>query len=154
MLVMVGADIVCMDRFFFGHDSLDQFEDRARVLVDDIRYFDPAELDDIDGVFDLASLSNDPSGELDQQKTLDINYKGRVRVATLAKKHSVKRYVLASTCSVYGSSQETSSEISKLNPITTYAKANVLAEREILGLADEEFSPTVLRQATVYGLSK
>jgi nucleoside-diphosphate-sugar epimerase len=101
----------------------------------------------------MASLSNDPSGELDPQKTLDINYMGRVRVAKLSKKQGVKKYVLASTCSVYGFQEGILTEESALNPLTTYAKANVLAEKEILPLADKSFTATVLRQATVYGYS-
>ncbi|KON31439.1 hypothetical protein AC477_04180, partial [miscellaneous Crenarchaeota group-1 archaeon SG8-32-1] len=86
-------------------------------------------------------------------KTLDINYKGRVRVAKLAKKNGIKKYVLASTCSVYGFQEEIITESSDLNPLTTYAKASMMAEKEILSLADNSFSPTVLRQATVYGFS-
>jgi Nucleoside-diphosphate-sugar epimerases len=101
----------------------------------------------------MASLSNDPSGELDPQKTLEINYEGRVRVAKLSKKLGVKRYVLASSCSVYGFQEGILTEESTLNPLTTYAKANALAEKEILSLADKSFKATVLRQATVYGLS-
>ncbi|MCK4885336.1 SDR family oxidoreductase, partial [Candidatus Bathyarchaeota archaeon] len=106
-----------------------------------------------DAVFDLAALSNDPSGELEPQKTLEINYKGRVRVANLAKKYGVKKYVFASTCSVYGFQDGIITEDSGLNPLTTYAKASMMAEREILPLVDNSFSATVLRQATVYGFS-
>jgi nucleoside-diphosphate-sugar epimerase len=101
----------------------------------------------------MASLSNDPSGELDPQKTLEINYEGRVRVARLSKKYGVKKYVLASSCSVYGFQEGILTEESALNPLTTYAKANVLAEKEILSLADKSFVATALRQATVYGFS-
>jgi nucleoside-diphosphate-sugar epimerase len=154
ILVNAGHDVVCLDRFFFGRDSLKQLDGRVRILEDDIRWFDSALLDGIDAVLDLASISNDPSGELDPRKTLEINYEGRVRVASLAKKRSVKKYVLASSCSVYGASEGVSDEASPLNPLTTYARASVLAEQEILRMADSKFHPTALRQATVYGLSK
>jgi len=107
----------------------------------------------VDAVVDLASLSNDPSGELNPSKTYDINYLGRVRVAKLSKEYGVRRYVLASTCSVYGFQEEILDENSPTNPLTTYAKSNVLAEKDVLLLADEKFTVTVLRQATVYGLS-
>jgi nucleoside-diphosphate-sugar epimerase len=127
--------------------------DKINIVKDDIRWFKPEILEGIDAVFDLASLSNDPSGELDPQKTLEINYKGRVRVAELSKKYGVAKYVLASTCSVYGFQEGVLTEESRLNPLTTYAKANVLAEKEILPLADKFFTVTVLRQATVYGFS-
>jgi nucleoside-diphosphate-sugar epimerase len=147
-----GHEVTCMDRFFFGRSSAPS-SDRIRVLVDDIRWFDPPILDGFDAVVDLASLSNDPSGELDPKKTLEINYAGRVRVATLAKKHRVQRYLLASTCSIYGHGDDVSSEESALKPLTTYARASMLAEQDISKLADGKFSPTFLRQATVYGLS-
>jgi nucleoside-diphosphate-sugar epimerase len=148
-----GYSVTCLDRFFFGEDSIKEIADKITLVKDDIRWFEPTLLEGVDAVFDLASLSNDPSGELDPQKTLEINYKGRTRVAALAKKHNVKKYVLASTCSVYGFQEGTLDEKSSLNPLTTYAKANALAEKEVLFMADKSFSVTALRQATVYGYS-
>lgn len=153
MLIEKGFDVICLDRFFFGFDSIEEIRDKIKIVKEDIRWFNPNILKDIDTVIDMASLSNDPSGELDPQKTLEINYEGRVRVAKLSKKLGVKRYVLASSCSVYGFQEGILTEESTLNPLTTYAKANALAEKEILSLADKSFKATVLRQATVYGLS-
>jgi len=152
-LLEKGYDVTCLDRLFFGDDSIKEIAERITLVKDDIRWFEPRILKGVDAVFDLASLSNDPSGELDPQKTLEINHKGRARVAALARKHGVKKYVLASTCSVYGFQKGMLTEISSLNPLTTYAKANVLAEKEVLPLADRAFSVTALRQATVYGFS-
>ena len=153
MLIEKGFDVICLDRFFFGFDSIEEIRDKIKIVKEDIRWFNPNILKDIDAVIDMASLSNDPSGELDPQKTLEINYEGRVRVAKLSKKLGVKRYVLASSCSVYGFQEGILTEESTLNPLTTYAKANALAEKEILSLADKSFKAIVLRQATVYGLS-
>jgi nucleoside-diphosphate-sugar epimerase len=153
ILVEKGYGVSCLDRFFFGKETLEDVSDKITLTKDDIRWFDPEILRGVDAVFDLASLSNDPSGDLDPQKTLDINYKGRVRVATLSKKYKVEHYVLASTCSVYGFQEGTLNEDSKLNPLTTYAKANMMAEKDVLSLADNSFTVTVLRQATVYGFS-
>jgi len=110
LLLEKGYDVVCLDRFFFGYDSIRDIEDQIKVVKDDVRWFDPSILNGVDAVFDLAALSNDPAGELDPQKTLDINYKGRVRVAKFSKKHGVKRYVLASSCSVYGFQEGTLTE--------------------------------------------
>ena len=153
MLLEMGYDVTILDRLFFGTDSIKDIADRVTLIKDDVRWFKPEILKKVDAVFDLAALSNDPSGELEPQKTLDINYKGRVRVANLAKKFGAEKYVLASTCSVYGFQEGIITEESSLNPLTTYAKANLMAENEILPLADENFSATVLRQATVYGFS-
>jgi nucleoside-diphosphate-sugar epimerase len=153
MLIEKGYDVICLDRLFFGTKPIEDIADQLTVLKDDIRWFDPGILDNVDAVLDLASLSNDPSGELDPEKTLDINFRGRTRVANLAKKHGVRKYVLASSCSVYGFQEELLDEDSVVNPLTTYAKANVNAEKEILPLAEKKFTATAVRQATVYGFS-
>ena len=153
ILLEKGYSVTCLDRLFFGTDSIKDIADKITLVKDDIRFFNPEILKGVDAVFDLAALSNDPSGELEPRKTLDINYKGRVRVARLAKKYGVKKYVLASTCSVYGFQEGIITEESGLNPLTTYAKANMMAEKEVLPLVDKTFSATVLRQATVYGFS-
>lgn len=155
ILLEKGYKVICLDRFFFGKETLKDVssDSNLELVKDDVRWFDANLLKNVDAVIDLASLSNDPSGELDPLKTLDINYLGRVRVAKLSKEHSVKRYVLASTCSVYGFQEDILDETSPTNPLTTYAKSNVLAEKDVLSLADDKFTVTVLRQATVYGLS-
>jgi len=153
ILLEKGHDVTILDRLFFGEAPVKDIAERVTLVKDDIRWFSSDILEGVDAVFDLASLSNDPSGELDPEKTLEINYKGRVRVASLAKKYGVSRYVLASSCSVYGFQDGFLTEESSLNPLTTYAKASANAEKAVLPLADEDFSVTVLRQATVYGYS-
>jgi nucleoside-diphosphate-sugar epimerase len=153
ILLEKSYNVTVLDRLFFGFDSVKDIVDKITLIKDDVRFFNPEILNEIDAVVDLAALSNDPCGELDPQKTLEINYKGRVRVAGLAKKFGIKKYIFASTCSVYGFQEGLIDEKSALNPLTTYAKASMMAEKEILPLADSNFSVTVLRQATVYGFS-
>jgi nucleoside-diphosphate-sugar epimerase len=155
ILLEKGYEVKCLDRFFFGKETLEDVipDSNLELIKDDIRWFDPGILKDVDAAIDLASLSNDPSGEINPSKTYDINYLGRVRVAKLCKEYRVKRYILASTCSVYGFQENVLSEESSTNPLTTYAKSNVLAEKDVLQLADKQFTVTVMRQATVYGLS-
>ena len=155
MLLERGYKVKCLDRFFFGMETLSHVagDPNLEIIKDDVRWFDPNILRDVDAVIDLAALSNDPTGELDPTKTMEINYKGRVRVANLSKKYEVGRYILASSCSVYGFQDEVVNENSPTNPLTTYAKANVLAEKETLPLGDNNFCVTALRLATVYGLS-
>lgn len=154
-LLKEGHKVKCLDRFFFGKESLGEAltDPHLELVRDDIRWFDPAILKGVDAVMDLAALSNDPSGELDPSKTFEINHKGRARVARLSKEHGVKRYVLASSCSIYGFQDEVLDETSSINPLTAYAKANRKAEEEVLPLADRGFTVTALRFATVYGLS-
>jgi nucleoside-diphosphate-sugar epimerase len=155
-LLKSGHKVKCLDRFFFGAESLDEAlsSPNLQLIRADIRWFDPNILRDADVVIDLASLSNDPSGELDPVKTFDINFLGRSRVARLSKEYGVKRYILASTCSLYGAQDCLLDESSPINPLTTYAKANQKAEEDILPLADSKFAVTVLRFATVYGYSR
>jgi len=151
-----GHKVKCLDRFFFGKETLNDVisNPNLELIKDDIRWFNPKILEDVDVVTDLASLSNDPSGELDPAKTFDINYLGRVRVAKLSKEYGVKRYILASSCSVYGFRENMIlDEKSPTNPLTTYAKSNLMAEKDVLTLSDSSFTVTILRQATVYGLS-
>lgn len=154
MLVDKGFDVTVLDRLFFGRESLKEVENKIKIVKEDIRSFDPMLLEGADCVMDLASLSNDPSGDLDPEKTMEINYKGRVRVATLAKKYKVPKYILASSCSVYGFMKDTANEHTQTNPLTTYAKACVNAENDTLNMSDKNFSVTSLRQATVYGYSE
>lgn len=154
-LLKEGYHVVCLDRLFFGIESIRDLLENSRfeLIKDDVRWFSPTILEDVDVVVDLAALSNDPAGELDPAKTYDINYLGRIRVARLSKEYGVRRYIFASTCSVYGFQEKIVDENSNLNPLTTYAKSAVLAERDLLPLACDDFVVTILRFATAYGFS-
>ncbi len=153
MLIERGYSVVALDRFFFGRQTLPAEGKNLRLIRGDVRNLDEAWFEGIDAVIDLAALSNDPSGELDPDKTMDINYRGRAGVARLAKRMGTARYILPSSCSIYGFQDGVVDERSCVNPLTTYAKANYLAEQEVLPLAGDGFCATVIRQATVYGLS-
>jgi nucleoside-diphosphate-sugar epimerase len=155
-LLKAGHKVKCLDRFFFGSESLANVisNPNLEIIKDDIRWFDPKILKNVDVIMDLAALSNDPAGELDPSKTLDINYLGRIRVARLGKEYGVKRYILASSCSLYGFQGDILlDESSEINPLTTYAKANSKAEQDVIPLADSNFTVASLRFATVYGYS-
>ncbi|HTT26099.1 MAG TPA: NAD(P)-dependent oxidoreductase, partial [Thermoplasmata archaeon] len=151
-LVGAGHDVTVIDRFFFGEESLDAGANRsAHRTRDDIRWVDGKQFEGAEAVIDLAALSNDPAGALDPWKTLEINYLGRARVARLAREAGVRRYVVSSSCSLYGFQSEILTEESKPNPLTVYARANVLVESDTLPLASPEFCVTALRFATLYG---
>lgn len=154
MLLGEGYRVRVVDRFFFGRGLLPEHPD-LEIVVEDTRKLTAAHVVGMDAIIDLAAISNDPSGELFQQATLDINHRARVRTAGLGKRAGVRRYVLPSSCSIYGAQEEgvTADENSPSNPLTTYARANELAEHGVLALADESFCVVVLRQATVYGIS-
>lgn len=149
-----GNHVKVVDRFFFGMDRLVDHPE-LEMVVDDTRRLTPQHFEGVDAVIDLAAVSNDPSGELFQEPTWAINHRARVRCAHLAKEAGVDRYLLPSSCSVYGFQDHDtiSDEESDTNPLTTYAKANLAAEEGVLELADDDFCVTVIRQATVYGYS-
>jgi nucleoside-diphosphate-sugar epimerase len=151
-----GHTVTAVDRFFFGEEVLSSLLDSKRLVLmrEDIRDLTPKTFERIDAVFDLAALSNDPTGDLNPQLTESINYKGRAHVATCAKAAGVNRYVLSSSCSVYGHGETRAlNESAKPNPLSIYARANLLAEEATLALCSRNFSCTVLRNATVFGLS-
>ncbi len=154
-LVNSGHNVKCLDRFFFGMDYLSQkqFENKVELIKDDIRWFDPKVLDDVDVVMDLAALSNDPVGDLDSTKTYEINHLGRERVAKLSKERGVRRYILASSASIYGQQEEIVDENAAIKPLTAYSKANRKAEESALPLNDDDFTVAALRFSSVYGVS-
>jgi len=155
-LLDAGHRVRAIDRFFFGRQVLAPVAEHPHLEVEqnDIRALERGDLAGCDAVIDLAALSNDPSCDLDPELTRDINERGRIGVARAARDAGVPRYVFASSCSVYGSGAGSSLvEDGPVAPLTTYAKSCLAAERAILELETPRFAPTVLRNATVFGVS-
>ena len=120
----------------------------------DIRDVTPAELVGFDAVVHLAAISNDPIGHLNPGATYSVNADGAIHVAAMAKQAGVPRFLFSSSCSLYGAAGDAPvSEDGAFNPVTPYGESKVLAERGISKLADENFSPVYLRNATAYGSS-
>lgn len=149
-----GHDVTVIDRGFLDYSDLTDDYDGVKIIREDIRTCDTDLLKGFEAVIDLAALSNDPSGNLNRMATWDINYIGRVRIARLTKKMGTNRYLVASSCSVYGFQDNMCSESTKVNPLTTYAEANVAVEKDNLALNDRGFKSTALRFATVFGYSE
>lgn len=154
MLLEAGFGVRVLDRFFFGRELLEPHAN-LEVVVEDSRRLSAQHLEGVDAVIDLVAISNDPSGELFQDATYQINHRSRQHCAELAKAAGVHRYILPSSCSIYGfkDADVVADETSPPAPLTTYARANEMAEQSVLQLADERFCVVVLRQATVFGLS-
>lgn len=152
MLLEAGHEVRAVDRFFFGRDKLPEHE-RLETIDLDARKISDEIVKGCDAVIDLVAISNDPAGEAFRGQTWEINRRARYKCALAARRQGVKRYILPSSCAVYGVQDGVSTEETKPNPLTTYAKANLACERDVLLLANDDFTVTVLRQATAYGVS-
>lgn len=125
-----------------------------RQVFGDVRHINKSLFEGIDAVVNLAAISNDPMGNRFEEATLAINYKAAVELAAAAKQAGVRSYVFASSCSVYGCAEEgAKQESSKLDPLTAYARSKVMAEKELMPMADQRFTVTCLRFATACGMS-
>ncbi len=149
-----GYDVVGLDTEYFGECSLVSDTIKIPSIRKDIRDVDTTDLKDFDAIVHLAALSNDPIGNLNVGWTEQINLQGSIRLAELAKKAGVRRFLFSSSCIMYGMSEAAVvNEDSPLDPQTDYAHSKVKAERAIAELSDDNFSPVFLRNGTVYGLS-
>jgi len=153
-LALKGYNVFGIDSGFYRECNLVPIDKEVPTILKDIRDLEISDFNNIDTVIHLAALSNDPIGELDENLTYEINYKAAVRTAELAKAATVKRFIFASTQSIYGVAQsdfDLDEDISIKNPQTAYAKSKLKAEIDILAMSDNYFTTTSLRPSTVFG---
>ena len=150
-LINCGNNVTVVDNFYFETELIDS--KNLSIIKKDVRNLSKDDFKEIDIVIDLAAISNDPSADLDSAITYKINGESRLNTCKLAKQAGVKGYILASSCSVYGFNQNKVNESSNVQPLTTYAFANLLAEKLIMSYSDSTFSTIVFRQATLFGVS-
>jgi nucleoside-diphosphate-sugar epimerase len=155
LLIAKGHKVIGVDTGFYKVGWLyNGTEVTVKTLNKDIRNITPEDLAGVDAIVHKAELSNDPTGQLAPHITYDINHLGSVRLANLAKTMGVRRFVYMSSCSVYGIATDGDvTEESPVNPQTAYAECKTLVERDIKLLADDDFSPTFMRNATAFGAS-
>ncbi|HPO16766.1 MAG TPA: aminotransferase class I/II-fold pyridoxal phosphate-dependent enzyme [Candidatus Hydrogenedentes bacterium] len=154
-----GHIVRVFDRFCFGQEVLAEFNahPHCEIIAGDIRRLQetPNLLQGIDGVMHLASLSNDPSCELDAEMAMDVNVESTMELAKMAVQHGVRRFVLSSSCTVYGRGVfELLDEESPANPLSTFGKGKLAAERAILQMCGDHFEPAVARMASMFGWSR
>jgi nucleoside-diphosphate-sugar epimerase len=123
-------------------------------ICKDVRDVTEDDLHGVEAVIHLAGLSNDPLGDYRPSLTEDINFKGSVRMAEMAKRAGVERFIFASSCSNYGAAgDDFLTETANFNPVTPYGESKVKVEQAVKPLASASFSPTFLRASTAYGTS-
>ena len=154
-LAAAGHDVTGLDTCFY--EGCDFGADLAAIptVRRDVRDVTAADFEGFDAVVHLAALSNDPIGDLNEQWTYDINLDATLRVARAARDAGVKRFVFASSCSMYGASgtDDLLDENAPLRPLTAYAESKVRAEEGLAALVDSDFVVVSMRNATVYGVS-
>ena len=153
-LVRAGYDVVGLDVGYFDDCTLVPDEIEVPTVRSDLRDVRSEHLRGVDAVVHLAALSNDPIGNLNARWTGEINHDATIRLAELAKEAGVTRFLFSSSCIMYGlSGLADVDETAPLDPKTEYARSKVRSERSLSELADDRFSPTFLRNGTIYGLS-
>lgn len=148
--------IIGFDTLFYGDKNLYEFKfsREFQQIKKDIRDIELKEIKGVDSIIHLAALSNDPLGEINPNLTNDINFLSSLRLARLAKKANVSRFLFSSSCSIYGETKEEMlNESATMKPLSAYAHSKVNLERELSKLADNTFSPVYLRNGTIYGIS-
>lgn len=153
LLLERGDEVVGLDSDLFAGCDFAPPVNIPAIRID-LRDVEIEHLANFDAVLHLAALSNDPLSNLDPALTYDINHLASVRLARLARKAGVRRFIFSSSCSLYGAAgDDFLDESAAFNPVTAYGESKVLVERDVRALADPDFSPTFLRNATAYGVS-
>jgi nucleoside-diphosphate-sugar epimerase len=152
-----GYEVRLVDLLLYGTEPIEKYLDHPHleVMQADFRQIDKIveAMRDVDAVVHLGGIVGDPASALDEELTTEINLIATRMIAEVAKGSGVGHFIFASTCSVYGASDQMLDERSELNPVSLYARSKIASEKVLLHMADERFAPVILRFGTIYGLS-
>ena len=154
-LAQAGHEVTGLDTFFYRGCDFGEAQTWSDERVGDVRDVTSGSIEGFEAVVHLAALSNDPLGDLSPQLTKDINLGGSIALAHAAREAGVRRFIFASSCSMYGAAatDDLLDESAPLRPLTPYAESKVRAEEALWELADDDFCVTAMRNATVFGVS-
>jgi len=156
-LLQGGYEVRVLDLLLYGTEAIASELDHPRLTVvrADFRHVDEVVdvMRNVDAVVHLGGIVGDPACALDENLTIEVNLMATRMIAEVAKGSGISRFIFASTCSVYGASDEILDEGSRLNPVSLYARSKIASERVLLKMGDAGFAPTLLRFGTIYGLS-
>jgi nucleoside-diphosphate-sugar epimerase len=154
ILLNEGFDVTGIDTDLYRYCTYGDSPLEVPSIDKDVRDVTKEDLKGFDAIVHLAALSNDPLGDINPDLTYDINHKASVRIAEMAREVGVKRFLFASSCSMYGKAgDDVLDETADFNPVTAYAKSKVYVERDVAPMASDSFSPVFLRNSTAYGVS-
>jgi len=156
-LLELGYRVRVLDLLLYGEEPIAEFYDHPRfeLIRGDFRHIHTvvSAVRDMDAIVHLGAIVGDSACSIDEDVTVEINLRATQTIAEVGKGFGIRRFIFASTCSVYGASDELLDECSVLRPISLYARTKMESEKVLLSLADSDFAPTILRFGTIYGLS-
>src|SRR3954452_12957193 len=154
LLKQHGHSVTGVDLDLFAGSAWEPVTPADREVIADVRTIDPRVVEGHDAVCHLAAISNDPMGDLDEALTLSVNRDASIRLAEICKRVGVPRFLFSGSCSVYGKGATLDlDEDAELNPLTAYARSKIETEAAVRPVADRDFAPVSLRNATAYGHS-
>jgi len=156
-LLKENYNVRVLDSLMFGYQPLRKFLNTPNFefIKGDFRNVEYVvkTVKDMDAVIHLGAIVGDPACELDEDLSMEINTVATMLIRQVCKGYGIKKFLYASTCSVYGASDEIINEKSGLNPISLYSRSKIEAEKAILLQVDSSFAPTIMRISTAFGLS-